>query len=178
VLFVDAAHFVYGSFLGYVWCLVRLFVPTGSGRQRLSVLGALDAITHELFTVTTCGTVNAETVCTLLRQIAAHVHGPITLVLDNARYQHCSLVTDLARSLGIHLLYLPPYSPNLNLIERLWKYLKARSLASRSHADFAAMQAAVHSCILEIQQGTHDQALDTLLTLNFQTFDEVPTVAA
>src|SRR5262249_57108239 len=42
VLFVDAAHFVYGPFLGYLWCLVRLFVPGPSGRQRYNVLAALD----------------------------------------------------------------------------------------------------------------------------------------
>jgi transposase len=46
---------------------------------------------------------------------------PITLVLDNAHYQKCALVQALARGLGIELLYLPAYSPNLNLIERFWK---------------------------------------------------------
>lgn len=157
---------------------MRLFVPTGSGRQRLSVLGALNAITHELITVTTVGTIDAETVCNLLRQIAAAVHGPTTLVLDNARYQHCRLVTKLARSLGIHLLFLPSYSPNLNLIERLWKFIKGRCLYSRCHPDFAAMQASVERCIEEINQGIHGKALNTLLTHNFQTFEEMPTVAA
>ena len=48
VLFADAAHFARGAFLGYLWCLVRWVVPTGSGRQRYNVPGAVDAITHEL----------------------------------------------------------------------------------------------------------------------------------
>jgi transposase len=48
---------------------------------------------------------------------------PITLVLDNARYQKCKIVEELALSLSIELLYLPSYSPNLNLIERRWKLI-------------------------------------------------------
>jgi len=49
---------------------------------------------------------------------------PITLILDNARYQRCALVQAVAQELGIELLYLPTYSPNLNLIERLWRFVK------------------------------------------------------
>jgi transposase len=56
---------------------------------------------------------------------------PITLVLDNARDQRCALVPSLARALRIELVFLPRYSPNLNLIERLWKFVKKQCLASR-----------------------------------------------
>ena len=58
---------------------------------------------------------------------------PVTLVLDNARYQRCLLVQDVAKELGIELLFLPSYSPNLNLIERLWKFVKKEVLNSRHH---------------------------------------------
>jgi hypothetical protein len=65
-----------------------------------------------------------RTMCELLRKIAAlGLTGPITLVLDNARYQHNAAVKTLAKELGITLLFLPSYSPNLNLIERLWKFI-------------------------------------------------------
>jgi len=178
VLFVDAVHFVYGAFLGYLWCLVRVFVPTGSGRQRYSLLGALDAVTHRLYGVTTRGTITAASVCDLLRQIRDAVSGPITLVLDNARYQHCAEVEQLARQLKIHLLFLPPYSPNLNLIERLWKFVKRRCLYSQVHADFDAMCRHIDRCILDINDNRYADSLITLLTHNFQSFQEVPTVAA
>lgn len=120
VFFVDAAHFVMGAFLCCVWCWVRLLIRSGSGRKRYSVLGAWDAVTRELVSITTDATVSAETMCALLRKIAAlSLPGPITLVLDNARYQHGALVMDSAKSLDIRLQFLPSYSPNLNLIERL-----------------------------------------------------------
>jgi hypothetical protein len=118
VLFVDAAHFIFGPFLGYLGCLVRLFVPGPSGRKRYNVLAARNAVSHEVVRVANHSYINAESVCALLRQIAmAGLPRPITLVLDNARYQRCALVQALARSLHIELLFLPSYSPNLNLIE-------------------------------------------------------------
>jgi transposase len=108
-----------------LWCFERLFVKTGSGRQRFNVLGALNAVTHELITVTNDDYINSTSVCELLRKIAGLGLGlPITLVLDNARYQKCALVMNLAQDLDIELLYLTAYSPNLNLIERLWKFVK------------------------------------------------------
>ena len=62
--------------------------------------------------------INAQSVCDLLDRLAGlGLSIPITLVLDNARYQKCALVFEKAQALNIELLYLPPYSPNLNLIE-------------------------------------------------------------
>ena len=119
LFFVDAAHFVKGSFLCCVWCLVRLMIRAGSGRQRYSVLGAWNAVTRELITITNTTVVNTDTMCELLRAVASRgLFGPVTMVLDNARYQRNAVVQALAAELGIVLLFLPSYSPNLNLIER------------------------------------------------------------
>jgi hypothetical protein len=68
--FVDASHFVLASFLGWVWCFVRLHVRAASGRQRYNVLGALNAVTHELVTEINETYINALSVCALLRKIA------------------------------------------------------------------------------------------------------------
>lgn len=176
VFFVDAAHFVLAPFLGYLWSVSRLFVKAPSGRKRLNVLGALNAITHELLTITNDSYINAQSVCALLWKIAdLHLTVPITLVLDNAKYQKCAIVQDLAAALNIELLYLPAYSPNLNLIERLWKFVKKQCLYSKYHADFPAFTNAIAHCL----QHTHDlhkTALDSLLTLRFQTFEEVQII--
>lgn len=178
VCFVDAAHFVFGAFLGCLWSLTRVFIPTPSGRQRFNVLGALNAVTHQLITVTNETYINAESVCALLRQVAASAGGlPVSLVLDNARYQRCAAVQSLAATLDIELLFLPPYSPNLNLIERLWKFVKKQCLNSRYHADFAAFRGAITECLASASV-RHKAELDSLLTLNFQSFEKAQSMTA
>jgi transposase len=151
---------------------VRQFVRSSSGRQRFNVLAALNAITHELVMVTNDSYINANSVCDLLRQIAAKNLGvPVTLFLDNARYQKCKLVWALAQSLQIELLYLPTYSPNLNLIERLWKFVKKQCLYSVYYPNFTAFKYAISSCLSQTHT-THKQTLSSLLNLRFQTFRE------
>ena len=178
VFFVDAAHFVFGTFLCCLWSFTRIFVRAASGRQRFNVLGAWNAVTHELIAVTNTTVVNTETMCELLRNIAAAtLTGPITLVLDNARYQHNAAVQALAEQLGITLLFLPSYSPNLNLIERLWKFIKRRALYGRYHPTFADFQAAIEETIASLPT-SHAEQLKTLMTLNFQQFKDVSLMAA
>ena len=178
VFFVDAAHFVFGTFLCCLWSFARIFVRAASGRQRFNVLGAWDAAARRLIAVTNTTVVNTETMCELLRKIAAEgLVGPITLVLDNARYQHNAAVKALASELGITLLFLPSYSPNLNLIERLWKFIKRRSLYGRYHPTFADFRAAIEET-LDGLPSKHAEQLETLMTLNFQLFTNVSLMAA
>jgi transposase len=178
VFFVDAAHFVYGTFLGCVWSFVRLWVRAASGRQRFNVLGAWNAVTRKLTYVANTTVVNTDTMCELLWKIAAQdLIGPITVVLDNARYQRNAVVQALALNLGIHLLYLPSYSPNLNLIERLWKFIKRQTLYGRYHANFADFQAAIQDTINQLHV-THRSRLASLMSLKFQEFQNVPLIAA
>lgn len=178
VFFVDAAHFVMGSFLCCVWCLVRQMIRGGSGRKRYNVLGAWNAVTRELVSITNATVVSADTMCALLRKIAAlGLVGPITLVLDNARYQHCKVVMALAGELNLHLLFLPSYSPNLNLIERLWKFVKNKALYGRHYATFAEFQWAIDGCLEKIPTDYREE-LKTLLSHKFQTFGNVAKLAA
>jgi transposase len=177
VFFVDAAHFVFAPFLGCLWCAVRLFVRAASGRKRYNVLGALDAVTHRLIRVTNHDYINAESVCALLRAVVqASVGLPITLVLDNARYQKCAVVQALAESLKIELLYLPSYSPNLNLIERLWRFLRKESLDSTYYENYTQFTTAIDQCLEDLPTA-HKHEMKTLLTHKFQTFGDVPLLA-
>jgi len=178
VFFVDAAHFVFGTFLCCLWSFTRIFVRAASGRQRFNVLGAWNAVTRELIAVTNTTVVNTETMCELLRKVAdLGLTGPITLVLDNARYQRNAVVQALADQLGITLLFLPSYSPNLNLIERLWKFTKRRALYGRYHPTFRDFQAAIQE-VLDGLSTKYSQQLASLMTLNFQQFDDVPLMPA
>jgi transposase len=140
------------------------------------VLGALNAITHELVMVTNDTYITADSVCELLRRIAMMNLGvPITLVLDNARYQKCKVVAALASKLNIELLFLPAYSPNLNLIERLWKFVKKGVLYSKYYANFSDFRNAITDCLNQTHT-THKKELDSLLTLNFQAFKKCELV--
>lgn len=178
VLFGDAAHFVFAPFLGFLWCFTRLFVKSPSGRKRFNVLGALDAVSHKLISITTDTYINASSVCDLLLEIRReYVDIPVTLVLDNARYQKCAIVFALAEHLNIELLYLPAYSPNLNLIERLWKFVKKTCLYSKYYEDFSSFKGAISEC-LDKTHTKHKKDLDTLLSLRFQTFKENQFVTA
>ena len=177
VFFVDAAHFVQGSFLCCVWCLVRMFVRGASGRRRYNVLGAWNGATRELIRVTNETRVSSDTMVELLGRIAAQTTGPTTLVLDNARYQRCAAVEAEAKRLGIVLLFLPSYSPNLNLIERLWRFTKKKALRGKHYADFATFRAAIDECLNRIPTD-HREALASLMTLKFQTFDSDSFLAA
>jgi transposase len=105
----------------------------------------------------------------------AHVGIPLTIILDNARYQRCTLVQMVADSLGIELLYLPTYSPNLNLIERFWKFVKKQCLYSKYYSDSESFQQSIVTCI-EQAPSTHKKAVESVLTLRFQTFHKVPVI--
>ncbi len=136
-----------------------------------SLLGALDAITHELTLFTNFTYINSLSICALLDKLKAHyVDGrPIHIILDNARYQKNAFVQAHADQLGMTLECLPAYSPNLNLIERVWKFVKKKVLYSIYYADFAAFTAAIDQCLADTQD-RYKEELSTLLTLNFQTF--------
>jgi len=177
VFFVDAAHFVHGAFLGFLWCFVRLFIPTPSGRKRFNVLGALNAVTKEIITITNETYINSQSICQLLLKISQlGINVPITLVLDNARYQKCQLVKDYAAALNIELLYIPSYSPNLNLIERFWRFVKKDCLYSKYYEKYSSFKAAIENCI-NTAHTDHREKLDSLLTWNFQTFKKVQLLA-
>ena len=173
VYFADAAHFVCGFFLGYIWSIARRYIPTMSGRKRYNVLGAINAITHDLCCVCNETYINSFSVCDLLKIIRSKCenNNPITIIMDNAKYQRCNLVKELALELDIELLFLPSYSPNLNIIERYWKWLKKDCLNCRYYETFSYFKNAIDSSLNKTINHENKVELDSLLQLNFQLYD-------
>ena len=97
---------------------------------------------------------------------------PITLVWDNARYQKCAAVFELAHDLGITLVYLPAYSPHLNLIERLWRLVRKECLYSKYYSDFSAFQTAISTLIDGAHVNKYEK-LKSLMTWKFQSFKKI-----
>ena len=115
--------------------------------------------------------------CALLRAIAAErLVGPVTVVLDNARYQRNKVVQALAAESGIRLLFLPSYSPNLNLIERRG-FVKRTAVYGKCHANFASFRAAIDTALGGIPT-TRADVLESFTTLQLQTFEDESLLAA
>ena len=172
VLFIDAAHFILQPFLCALWCVARLFIKASSGRNRINVLGAVNALTKEVLTLSNTTYITAETIVVFLKQLRLHYGSiPLKIVLDNARYQHCQLVREQAEQMNITLLFLPSYSPNLNIIERLWKFTKKKILYARYYASPELFHQAVTGFFKTINKRHHSE-LKNLLTLKFQFFED------
>ena len=174
--FVDACHPVWGLELLYCcWLLVgqRYYVGVGSGRKRLNILGAYSPDDHDYVDLRlTKENITGEQFVKLLEALRAR--HPETekfiLYLDNARYYSKPVVKEwLARHRQFRLVFLPAYSPDLNLIERLWKFLRKKAL-NRWHETFEAMQGAVAE-VLDHLDRYHSQ-LDSLMTEEFHILKE------
>ena len=101
----------------------------------------------------------------------------MTVVLDNARDQRNEVVQGLAAEVSITRMSLPSDSPNLNLIERLWGFARRTSVSGKYHPHFAAFRAAIEATLAGVPT-THANDLASLMTLRFQTFEDVSLLAA
>ena len=172
--FTDAAHFVFGKFDAYTWQQQLHYRPSGHGRHRLNVYASYDAVGHHIFSMYGEGYVNAEFVVEYMEWLREKCYPdkrrPLHLVLDNARYQHCQLVKQTAHGLNIVLEFLPPYSPNLNLIERLWKYLK-KQVGRQCYETKEEFHKAIVKLLKALGKMQHQQNIRPLMTFKFQRFD-------
>ena len=172
LIFMDAAHFVMGNeFLGYVYGVVRRFIRTLNGRKRYNILGALNFVSKQVHTITNSTYITSIQVCRMLAKLyKLYPKQEIHVILDNAKYQKCKIVTLLADHLNIKLVYAPAYSPNLNLIERLWKYVKSE-LRKQSWEDFNVFGQKIDQIIVDFS-GKNIAKANSLITENVQLFDD------
>jgi transposase len=157
----------------------RFLVGMGGGRKRLNILGAYSPQDQEYLDLRVSkGTISAAEVIKLLTKIQQrHPESKrFILYLDNARYQHARVVREWvqaqnAQGVEFVLDFLPAYSPNLNLIERLWRFLRKHAL-QRWHATYEAMQAAVAQVLDHLED--YREELTALMTERFHLVPERP----
>jgi transposase len=179
--FVDACHPVWGVDLLYsCWLLTgqRFYVGVGNGRKRLNILGAYSPDDHDYVDLRlTKENITGEQFVKLLEKLLAkHPDAEkFILYLDNARYYGKPCVKRwLAAHRQFRLVFLPAYSPNLNLIERLWKFLRKKAFR-RWHVTFEGMQAAVAEVLDRL--GEYRDELSTLMTERFAIVEVEQAVA-
>ncbi len=171
VYFLDAAHLLHAAIPSQGWIKrgKTMQLKTNSGRNRLNILGAYSPDDRDLISLEGRESCDGERVAQLLQKIRAANPGKrLLIVLDNAPYNHADLVSEAATRLRIELLYLPTYSPNLNLIERFWKFLKRKVARNRYYTSFAEFRKAVQNVLNNIT--AYRDELASLMTERFQLF--------
>lgn len=166
----DGTHPQHNSLPSYGW-LPRgeeVALKSNTGRQRVNISGVLDADTHEVL-VQEHQRLNAETTIEFFKFIERRNPNSrkIYIVLDNAGYYKGEKIKEFLRSSKIHILFLPPYAPNLNLIERLWKFFKKQVLYNRYYQTFDEFRAACLAFFAKNNLSKYRQQLTSLLTENF-----------
>lgn len=168
-LFMDGVHPQHNPISGYAWILKGKDkeIPTNTGRKRINLNGALNRKDFDV-TIREDERINAQSTIQLFKQIedkypnAQNIH----IIADNARYYRCKLVKEYLQESRIKLIFLPPYSPNLNLIERLWKFFKKEVIYDTYHETYEEFKSATTSFFENLEQ-YHDK-LTSLLTEKFQ----------
>ena len=171
LLFFDACHLLHNVVNARMWQprgkKGTIAIKSNTGRKRINILGALDIAdlsTHITLTEETC---NAERVIEFLQKVRdAYPDAKIVFVLDNARYNYAKATRAFAEENNILLLFLPPYAPNLNLIERLWKFAKKHLVNNNYHDEFSQFVDAADTLFNNL--GDYYQELKSLLTQKFQ----------
>ena len=172
VIFIDPTHQVHNTENGYLWQEKGGYntktVLSNSGRKRINIIGAINAATHKPTTIITEDNCDKEMMKALLTEIRKDYPDAknIYAFLDNAKYNHNREVREKADELNIKLEFLPPYSPNLNLIERLWKFLKKKLRKNKYYNTFEKFKTAIFGFFENIEQ--YKPELEKLLTLEFE----------
>jgi transposase len=171
LLFSDPMHQIHNVENDYAWQEIGKAgtkeIPSNTGRRRLNIIGAINAVTMQPTILLEEENCNADSIVRLLEAIKKQYYDAqtICLILDNARYQKGIIAQSKAKELGIDLVYLPPYSPNLNLIERLWKFFKKNVMKNKYYEDFKTFKTAIEKFFENFDQ--YNNQLLTLLNFKF-----------
>ena len=171
ILFMDAVHPTQATNVSCGWIRKGVDKPieTTGSRPRLNLIGAIELGQLNHAVVQDYDRVNSETICQFLdeRQVHYPPNQTLHLILDGAGYHRSQVVKDKATALGIQLHYLPPYSPNLNPIERLWKVMNEHARNNRYFATAKEFRRQIQYFFDETLPKIADP-LNTRITDNFQ----------
>ncbi len=128
-------------------------------------------MTYDIIEVSNDTTINKWSLAELFKKLRAHhPDKKISIVLDNAPYQRCYVTQSAANMSNIELVYLPPYSPNLNLIERAWKFVRAECLNSTYYDKFQDFCDGIRGCVNNLKNLVMDK-MPGLFSWKFQVFN-------
>jgi transposase len=175
VLSFDPTHPTHNNVNGYLWqekgYANTKKVLSNTGRRRITILGAINLLSKTPVCLITESNCDTNLIIAFLDEVKKEyrTQKKIIIYLDNAKYQRNYLVMTYAKKLGITLKFLPPYAPNLSLIERVWKFFKKKVLSNHYQKKFDDFLEAVNSFFKEWE--TYHDDLERLLTLNFEIID-------
>jgi transposase len=171
--FMDAVHPQHNPVLACGWIKrgEDREVRSNTGRRRVNINGAIDLERLEPV-VRFDDTINGDSTIALFKQLEQlHLAAAwIYVICDNARYYHSKAVKQYLKDSRIKLVFLPPYAPNLNLIERLWKFFKKKILYNRYYASFDEFRTACEEFFSNPRK--YHRELRSLLTENFAIIGE------
>jgi transposase len=171
LLFLDPMHQIHNNENDYAWQPKGLEgtkqVLSNTGRKRLNIIGAINPVSFEPTVILIEENCTAEVIEAILEEIKIQYckAKTICIILDNAKYQRSSNVQITAKFFNIDLVYLPPYSPNLNLIERLWRYFKKELMKNKYYGEYSTFESAVENFFAKFEDRFDD--LKTLLNFKF-----------
>lgn len=169
VYFIDGVHPSHNPVASYGWIRkgVTKELKTNTGRKRININGALSLEKFDLV-YREDETINGESTIQLLKQIEEKnpLSDQIYAIYDNARYYRSKQVSEYLENSKIKLIFLPPYSPNLNLIERLWKFLNKHLSYNRYHETFALFKKSCFEILDNLDN--YPEELASLITENFE----------
>lgn len=172
--FMDGVHPMYNVQPGYGWAPrgQRVCLPSNSGRRRYNILGLYCPLDGQYWDEQTTDSLNAQTVIALGEKVRqAHAADVRHIIYcDNVRYQHAKLVREHFAQTNVEFRFLPPYAPNLNLIERLWKFLKAKVLR-QYYATFEEFAQAIKDFLSHLDH--YADELASLMTERFEILSPV-----
>ncbi|WP_419470408.1 IS630 family transposase [Candidatus Kuenenia sp.] len=173
ILFMDGVHPQHNSTFAYCWIEKgkKKEIPSNTGRKRINLNGAIDIETFEV-TIREDESINAQSTIKLFHEIESRYAqaGTIYIISDNAKYYRSKLVKEYLANSRIKIKFLPSYSPNLNLIERLWKFFRKKILYNKYYDTYEKFKNKCLSFFKNINEYTDE--LSTLLTENFQIIGE------